>query len=46
MPPMSCLQVAEEVFSIAGYDPMIEVAKALQDAALSDEYFSSRKWVV
>ena len=36
-------QVSEEVFKIAGYDPMIEIAKALQDAALSDEYFTSRK---
>jgi len=35
--------VSEEVFKIAGYDPMIEIAKALQDAALSDEYFTSRK---
>jgi citrate synthase len=35
--------VAEEVFSIAGRDPLIEVAIALQDAALSDEYFISRK---
>lgn len=35
--------VAEEVFKIAGRDPMIEVAIALQDAALSDEYFVSRK---
>ncbi|GFH18987.1 citrate synthase [Haematococcus lacustris] len=36
-------EVAEEVFSIAGRDPLIEIAKALQDAALSDEYFVSRK---
>lgn len=35
--------VAEEVFKIAGRDPMIEIAIALQDAALSDEYFVSRK---
>ncbi len=32
-------QVAEEVFTLVGRDPLIEVAKALQDAALSDEYF-------
>jgi citrate synthase len=36
-------QVAEEVFSIAGRDPLIEVAIALQDAALSDSYFVERK---
>lgn len=36
-------EVAEEVFAIAGRDPLIEVAKALQDAALQDEYFVSRK---
>jgi citrate synthase len=35
--------VAEDVFRIAGRDPMIEVAIALQDAALADEYFVSRK---
>eukprot|EP00879_Flechtneria_rotunda_P001354 GHRR01001504.1.p1 GENE.GHRR01001504.1~~GHRR01001504.1.p1 ORF type:complete len:374 (+),score=124.68 GHRR01001504.1:84-1124(+) len=35
--------VAEDVFKIAGRDPLIEVAIALQDAALSDEYFVSRK---
>lgn len=35
--------VAEEVFTITGYDPLIEIAKALQDAALSDEYFVQRK---
>lgn len=37
------MQVAEEVFEISGRDPLIDVAKALQDAALSDEYFVSRK---
>ncbi|GIL77213.1 hypothetical protein Vretimale_3108 [Volvox reticuliferus] len=37
-------EVAEkEVFPLVGVDPLIEVAKALQDAALSDEYFVSRK---
>lgn len=35
--------VAEEVFQICGRDPLIEVAIALQDAALSDEYFVKRK---
>lgn len=36
-------QVAEEVFAITGRDPLIEVAIALQDQALSDEYFIDRK---
>ena len=31
------------MFSITGRDPLIEVAVALQDAALSDEYFVQRK---
>lgn len=35
--------LAEEVFSIVGRDPLIEVAVALEQAALSDEYFISRK---
>ena len=33
------IKVAEEVFTITGRDPLIEIAKALQDAALSDDYF-------
>lgn len=36
-------RVAEEVFAIAGRDPLIEVAVALQDHALKDEYFVSRR---
>ena len=36
---VSHVQVAEEVFTITGRDPLIEIAKALQDAALSDDYF-------
>jgi citrate synthase len=36
-------QVAEEVFAITGADPLIAVAQALQEAALTDEYFISRK---
>ncbi|KAF5827725.1 citrate synthase-like protein [Dunaliella salina] len=36
-------EVAEEVFSITGRDPLIEVAVALQEAALGDEYFVQRK---
>ncbi|CAI5964939.1 unnamed protein product [Closterium sp. NIES-65] len=35
--------LAEEVFSIVGRDPLIEVAVALEQAALSDEYFIKRK---
>ncbi|GKV49623.1 hypothetical protein SLEP1_g56364 [Rubroshorea leprosula] len=33
-------KLAEEVFSIVGRDPLIEVAVALEKAALSDEYFN------
>lgn len=36
-------KLAEEVFSIVGQDPLIEVAVALEKAALSDEYFIKRK---
>ncbi|KAL6570799.1 hypothetical protein OROGR_000349 [Orobanche gracilis] len=36
-------QLAEEVFSIVGRDPLIEVAIALEKAALSDDYFVKRK---
>ena len=35
--------LADEVFSIVGKDPLIDVAVALESAALSDEYFVSRK---
>ena len=36
-------QVAEEVFSICGRDPLIEVALELEKQARSDDYFVSRK---
>ncbi|KAM3216489.1 Citrate synthase 2, peroxisomal [Capsicum chinense] len=36
-------KLADEVFSIVGRDPLIEVAVALEKAALSDEYFVKRK---
>ncbi|XXG54303.1 hypothetical protein AAC387_Pa03g2223 [Persea americana] len=36
-------KLAGEVFSIVGRDPLIEVAVALEKAALSDEYFVKRK---
>ncbi|MCO5548911.1 hypothetical protein L7F22_002373 [Adiantum nelumboides] len=35
-------KLAEEVFSIVGHDPLIEVAVALEAAALSDEFFIKR----
>ncbi|CAM6103592.1 unnamed protein product [Calypogeia fissa] len=35
--------LADEVFSIVGRDPLIEVAVALEKAALSDDYFVKRK---
>ncbi|XP_024528054.1 citrate synthase 3, peroxisomal [Selaginella moellendorffii] len=35
--------LSEEVFSIVGRDPLIEVAVALERAALSDDYFVKRK---
>lgn len=36
-------KLADEVFSIVGRDPLIEVAVALEAAALSDDYFVKRK---
>ncbi|KAJ0479207.1 putative transferase [Helianthus annuus] len=36
-------KLAEEVFSIVGRDPLIEVAIALEQATLSDEYFVKRR---
>ncbi|KAG1671004.1 hypothetical protein FOA52_014246 [Chlamydomonas sp. UWO 241] len=36
-------ELSTEVFAITGNDPLIEVAKALQDAARSDDYFVQRK---
>ncbi|KMZ75077.1 Citrate (Si)-synthase [Zostera marina] len=36
-------KLADEVFSIVGRDPLIEVAVALEKAALSDEYFVKRR---
>ncbi|GMI98115.1 citrate synthase 2 [Hibiscus trionum] len=36
-------KLAEEVFSIVGRDPLIEIAISLEKAALSDEYFIKRK---
>mmetsp|Transcript_5445 Transcript_5445/g.11587 ORF Transcript_5445/g.11587 Transcript_5445/m.11587 type:complete len:482 (-) Transcript_5445:21-1466(-) len=36
-------KIVDEVFSITGKDPLIEVAEALQNAALNDSYFADRK---
>jgi len=36
-------QTAYEVFDVLGREPLIEVATALEQAALKDEYFVSRK---
>ena len=36
-------KIVDEVFQITGKDPLIEVAEALQAAALKDEYFIKRK---
>lgn len=36
-------KIADEVFTICGADPMINVAMKLEKAALEDEYFKGRK---
>ena len=36
-------RTADEVFSVTGYNPKIEIAKELERIALSDEYFIKRK---
>mmetsp|Transcript_19606 Transcript_19606/g.41340 ORF Transcript_19606/g.41340 Transcript_19606/m.41340 type:complete len:352 (+) Transcript_19606:232-1287(+) len=36
-------KIVDEVFATTGKDPLIEVAEALQNAALADEYFVKRK---
>ncbi|KAK4278992.1 hypothetical protein QN277_016758 [Acacia crassicarpa] len=36
-------KLADEVFSIVGRDPLIEIAVALEKVALSDEFFIKRK---
>jgi len=36
-------QTADEVFAITGRNPLLDVALALEDVALSDDYFISRK---
>jgi citrate synthase len=36
-------QAAEDVFNITGKNPLLDIALKLEEAALSDEYFVSRK---
>jgi len=36
-------RIADEVFSITGKEPLIEIAMELERIALSDEYFVKRK---
>ena len=36
-------KTAEEVFAVTGKNPLLDVALALEDVALSDDYFVSRK---
>jgi citrate synthase len=36
-------KIAEDVFSVVGREPLIEIAMALEKVALSDEYFIKRK---
>jgi citrate synthase len=36
-------QAADEVFAITGRNPLLDIALKLEDVALSDEYFTSRR---
>jgi len=36
-------RIAEDVFSIVGREPLVDVARELEKIALSDNYFISRK---
>jgi citrate synthase len=36
-------ETADEVFAITGKNPLLEIALRLEEAALSDDYFTSRK---
>ena len=36
-------ETADEVFAITGRNPLLDIALKLEDVALSDEYFTSRK---
>ena len=36
-------RTAEEVFTVTGYNPLLDIALKLEEVALKDEYFTSRK---
>ncbi|HEV8115099.1 MAG TPA: citrate synthase [Acidimicrobiales bacterium] len=36
-------KTAEEVFAVTGYNPLLDIALKLEEVALSDDYFVSRK---
>ena len=36
-------QTADEVFAITGHNPLLDIALKLEEVALSDEYFTSRR---
>ena len=36
-------RIAEEIFSIVGREPLVDIARELEKIALSDDYFVSRK---
>jgi citrate synthase len=36
-------QTADEVFAVTGKNPLLDIALKLEEAALQDEYFTSRK---
>jgi citrate synthase len=36
-------KTADEVFAITGYNPLLDIALKLEEVALKDEYFTSRK---
>src|SRR5262249_59083000 len=36
-------QTADDVFAVTGKNPLLDIALKLEDAALNDEYFTSRK---
>jgi citrate synthase len=36
-------QTADEVFSVTGKNPLLDIALKLEEVALSDDYFTSRK---
>jgi citrate synthase len=38
-----CRDILEQVFTICGQEPLLHVARALEEAALKDDYFVSRR---